>query len=90
MGAAGGEGEGGPEPAKKGKGKAKTGGGAEGAGGAAKVRPAAVIAFTPDGVQVLPVPAHPDAFDKVMEKIPDVMEAVENVRKSFDDAVGEA
>ncbi len=58
-------------------------GGGEGAGGAAKVRPAAVIAFTADGVQVLPIPNQPDLFDKVVERVPGVMDMVEQARDRF-------
>ena len=90
QGAGGREGEGGTVPAKKGKAPAGGGGGAEGAGGAAKVRPAAVIAFTAQGVQVLPIPDEPGTFDKVVDKIPDVMEVVDKVRRTFDGRVGEA
>ena len=62
MGAGGGEGDGTPttKQAKAGPG----GGKGEGAGGGVKVRPAAVIAFTPDGVRVLPIPSQPGVFDK--------------------------
>lgn len=88
MGTAGGEGEAGPASSKKGKPEA--GGGAEGAGGAAKVRPAAVIAFTADGVQVLSIPDEPGPFDKAVEKIPDVLDVVEKVRRSFDGKAAEA
>lgn len=78
MGAGGGEGE---QDGTKGKGSPGAGSG-EGAGGGAKVRPAAVIAFTAAGVQVLPVPDHPDLFDKVVERIPEVVDMVEKARKS--------
>ncbi len=81
MGAAGGEGAGGP--ARKGS---PGGGSGEGAGGAVKVRPAAVIAFTPDGVDVLTVPGVPQPFDKLVERVPDMVDVVEKVRATLQGA----
>ena len=78
MGAAGGEGEG------KDKKASPSGGVGEGAGGAAKVRPAAVIAFLKDEVKVLPIPDQPGVFDKALDRVPDVVEMVEKVRASFE------
>jgi uncharacterized spore protein YtfJ len=80
MGAGGGEGEGRDKESGPG------GGGGEGAGGGAKVRPTAVIAFTKDGVDVLPVPHEPDAFDKIAEHVPDVLEMLEKARETFEGA----
>lgn len=80
MGAGGGEGS-----AEVPKTKATPGGGTgEGAVGAAKVRPAAVIAFTADGVEILPIPAQPGVIDKVVERVPDVVEMVEKARRAFE------
>lgn len=85
MGAGGGEGRG--TATGKGDGKATAGGPGggmgEGAGGGVKVRPAAVIAFTPTGVQVLTVPPQPDVFDKVVERMPAVVDMVEKARQSL-------
>ena len=47
-------------------------GGGAGAGG--RVRPVAVVAFTPDGVQVLPVPDKKGLLDKVFDRMPDLIE----------------
>lgn len=67
--------------ASGGKGSAEPGGGlAEGAGGAARVRPAALITFTPQGVQVLTIPDQPGVFDKVMERVPQVVDMVEKMQ----------
>ena len=80
MGAAGGEGQGEPT----GRNKTRPGGGVgEGAGGAVKVRPAAVIAFTPDEVKVLTIPAEPGPFDKVVERVPQVVDMVEQARQAL-------
>lgn len=79
MGAGGGEGQGNGV-----KGKAPPGSGVgEGAGGAVKVRPAAVIAFTPEGVEVLTIPAQPGPFDKLVERVPAVVDMVERARQAL-------
>lgn len=83
MGTGGGSGRG-DAPAKKGRRDAGPGeGAAEGAGGGVKVRPAAIVAFGPAGVQVLPIPAPPGVFDKVIDKVPDVVEMVEHARDAL-------
>ncbi len=86
MGAGGGEGEG--TGGSSGKRKAKTnppaGGMGEGAGGMVRVRPAAVVAFCPDGVHVLPIPDEPGVIDKVVGRVPDVVDMVERMRATFD------
>ncbi len=83
MGAGGGSGHG--EPTRRSKRGSMPGDGAgEGAGGAVKVRPAAVIAFTKAGVKVLPIPAEPGVFDKVVEKVPQVVDMVEQARNALD------
>lgn len=56
----------------------------EGAGGAVKVRPVGVIAFTPSGVEILSIPASPGVFDKVVERVPEVVEVVEKARQSLE------
>lgn len=88
MGAGGGEGEGDGgargEGARKGANAGPGSGVGEGAGGAARVRPAAVIAFTPNGVEVLTIPANPGPIDRMVEKVPEVVDMVERVRKSFE------
>ncbi len=84
MGAGGGEGRGDGPTTGKHAGKAAPGTGTgEGAGGALKVRPAAVIAFTPEGVEVLTIPPAPDAFDKVVERVPAVVDMVEKARQAL-------
>jgi uncharacterized spore protein YtfJ len=82
MGAGGGAGEGFAE-GKKGKSSPGAGTG-EGAGGAGKVRPVAVVAFTADGVEVLSIPGHPDVIDKVVERVPNVVEMVEKAKRAMD------
>lgn len=83
MGAGGGEGKGDAADKVEAR-KAGTGSGTgEGAGGGVKVRPAAVIAFTPKGVEVLPIPAVPNVFDKVVERVPQVVDMVEKARQAM-------
>lgn len=81
MGAGGGEGQ------SDGGGSRKApppgGGLGEGAGGAVKVRPVAVIAFTAEGVEVLTIPAQPGAFDKLVERVPAVVDMVERARQAI-------
>lgn len=80
MGAGGGEGQGNGGA----KAKAPPGSGiGEGAGGAVRVRPAAVIAFTAEGVEVLTIPAQPGAFDKLVERVPAVVDMVERARHAI-------
>ncbi|MFC1863792.1 GerW family sporulation protein [Thermodesulfobacteriota bacterium] len=45
-----------------------------GSGGGAKVRPVAVIVFTEDGVRVEEIPDKRGPFDKIFNKIPDIIE----------------
>jgi uncharacterized spore protein YtfJ len=61
-------------PFGKGKG---TGGGA---GGGGKVRPVAVVAFSAEGVQILPVPEKKGLLDKLFEKVPEVIELVQKAQ----------
>ena len=48
-----------------------------------QVRPAAVIAFTPEGVEVLTIPAQPGPFDKLVERVPAVVDMVERARQAL-------
>ena len=84
MGAGGGEGQ--SPGGKSAKGPPPGAGLGEGAGGAVKVRPAAVIAFTAEGVEVLPIPAHPGPFEKMVDRVPAVVEMVERARKAVSSA----
>lgn len=59
-------------------------GSGEGAGGAVKVRPAAVIAFTPLGVKVLPIPGEPGMIDKMVDRVPQVVDMVEQARTALE------
>jgi uncharacterized spore protein YtfJ len=73
LGAGGGTGEGEAHHHKKhnlGRGKG-TGGGA---GGGGKVRPVAVLAFGPAGLQVFPIADRPGKLDRVIDKLPDWIE----------------
>ena len=82
LGAGGGEGEGeGQAPKRHGgrQGRGKGTGG--GSGGGAKIRPVAVIAFTDDGVQVLPVPGKKGKLDQFIDKIPDWVDMFESRMK---------
>lgn len=83
FGGGGGEGEGTQKGKKNGKhahgGKGKGFGG--GVGGGGKVRPVAVIVFTKDDVTVEPIPDRKGIFDKIMDKVPDVIDMVKDVAK---------
>lgn len=88
FGGGGGEGEGEgmhPQPHKRFGGKkanVKGKGAGGGAGGGGKVRPVAVIVFTKDDVTVEPIPDKKGVFDKIFDKVPDVIDLV---RKATDD-----
>ena len=45
-----------------------------GSGGGAKVRPVGVIVFTEDSVRVEGIPDKKGPFDKIFDKIPDIIE----------------
>ena len=82
MGGGGGQGEGqgmGPGgPGRRGhnfQGVGKGVGG--GCGGGAKVRPAAVAVFTPNGVKILPIPDRKGKLDKLLDRLPDLVERVQ-------------
>jgi uncharacterized spore protein YtfJ len=84
FGGGGGEGEGDFPEGHHGHGPMKPRGGGEsgfegkgmggGAGAGGRVRPVAVIAFTPEGVQVLPIPDKKGLVDKVFDRMPDLIE----------------
>ncbi len=85
MGAGGGEGEGKGQAGKRTspKGQAPGSGLGEGAGGVVRVRPAAVVVFSAEGVKVLPIPDEPGVMDKVVGRVPEVMDMVERARQTF-------
>ena len=70
LGLGGGGGEG--EQAAAAGGAAEKGIGGGSAGGA-RACPVAVVAFTPDGVKVLPLPQRKGAVERLMEKSPDLV-----------------
>ena len=45
-----------------------------GGGGGAKVRPVGVIIFTEDGIQVERIPHRSGLYDKVFDRIPEIIE----------------
>ncbi len=61
-----------PDKGKKGHGPGSGSGG--GGGGGAKVRPIAVLVLSPDGVSVLPVPSRKGALERLLEKIPELID----------------
>lgn len=69
IGAGGGNGE---PRAKKGKRRGRQSG--EGTGGAGKVRPVAVVVLTSDDVQVLPVHDKKGRLDRLLDKVPELIE----------------
>ena len=84
FGGGGGEGEGdvsqhlhhGRRGPKGGRGK----GIGQGAGLGARVRPVAVAIFSESGVEVLPIADKKGVLDKIMEKVPDVIELVKQAQ----------
>jgi len=84
FGGAGGEGEGegmhpgGPKKMGK-KGSAKGKGVGGGAGGGGKVRPVAVVIFNEDGVTVEPLGDKKGIFDKIIDKVPEVVDMVQGI-----------
>lgn len=81
LGVAGGAGEGEASPRGFGKnkfsgGRGKGNGGMSGMG--AKVRPVGVAIFTEDGVEVLPIGNKLGIIDKIFDKIPKLIEMVED------------
>lgn len=51
-----------------------------GAGGGGKVRPVGVIIFDSEGVHIEPIPDKKNAFDKIFDKIPEVIDMVNDAR----------
>lgn len=82
IGAAGGSGEGQGKSAKS-AGSKGTGGGTA---GGARVRPMAVAVFCDEGVQILPIPDRRGHLDKLMDRIPAM---IERFRKNDGDAGGD-
>ena len=56
-------------------------GSGEGVGFGAKARPSAVIVIKKDEVQLLPL-GKPGALEKIMEKIPDIMDKIPKTEKA--------
>lgn len=52
-----------------------------GGGGGARVRPVGVIVFTEDGVKVEKIPDKAGLFDKIFDKIPDIIEMAKKHRQ---------
>ena len=79
IGAGGGQGEGEAPGAKKSR-KPQAGeglGGGAGAGG--KVRPVAVAVFGPGEVRILSIPEEKGALEKLLDKVPDLIEQVKDI-----------
>ncbi len=72
VGLAGGGGEG-ENAAEGGKPEKGTGGGS---GGGARACPVAVIVVSPSGLKVIPLPQRKGAFERLLEKIPSLVEKV--------------
>jgi uncharacterized spore protein YtfJ len=51
-----------------------------GGGGGGKVRPVGVIVFTSDGVSVEPIPDKLGVFDKIFEKVPDIIDLIKDAK----------
>jgi uncharacterized spore protein YtfJ len=49
-----------------------------GAGGGAKVRPVGVAVFSDDGVEVLSIADEQGLFDKIFDKVPDIIEVAKS------------
>lgn len=79
LGGGGGEGEGSAPQGKKEKGGAGGRGVSAGAGGGAKVRPVAVAVFTEAGVEIVPIPDKKGAVERLLDRIPDLVERVQEV-----------
>ena len=77
LGGGGGQGEH-QRPSEGGRGESGTGGGA---GGGAKARPVAVLVFAPEGVSVLPLPVKQGPVERLLERIPDLVEKMKGLRE---------
>ncbi|HOX43868.1 MAG TPA: GerW family sporulation protein [Myxococcota bacterium] len=51
-----------------------------GAGGGGKARPVAVVAFGPEGVQILPVPERKGLLDKLFDRVPELIELAQKAQ----------
>lgn len=82
FGGGGGQGEGDVQADKRHRGKSGRGKGVgQGAGLGARVRPVAVAIFSDDGVEVLPITDKKGVLDKIMEKVPDVIDLVKKAQE---------
>jgi len=81
---AGGEGEGDvPASGSKGKGPQGSGKGrGTGSGAGAIVRPVAVVAFQPDGVEVLPIPERHGKIERLLDQLPNLVDRFTNGKSS--------
>lgn len=75
VGLAGGGGTGETVAEAGGKGEKGNGGGT---GGGARACPVAVIVVSPAGLKVIPLPQRKNAFERLLEKIPDLVEKVKD------------
>ncbi len=87
--AAGGVGEGqgfgpGHGPHKHAKFKAGGKGVGGGSGGGAKLRPVGVAILTADGVDILPIEDRKGLLEKLLDKIPKIVETVQNVQSQIE------
>jgi len=80
LGGGGGEGEGDAPQHRRHKGGRGKGTG-QVAGIGARVRPVAVAIFSETGVEVLPIADKKGFFDKIMEKVPDVIDLVKKAQE---------
>jgi uncharacterized spore protein YtfJ len=77
IGAGGGEGNNPADKRNKRKPDKGTGGGT---GGGVMVRPVAVAVFSEQGVEILPIPDKKGRFDKLLDKVPEVIEMVKKAK----------
>jgi uncharacterized spore protein YtfJ len=82
LGGGGGEGEGDAPEMKRHKGGRGKGAG-QLAGIGARVRPVAVAIFSENDVEVLPIADKKGFFDKIMEKVPDVIDLVKKAQEKL-------
>ena len=93
FGGGGGEGEGKGPKKRRGKGRDKTNGNktdaselaegrgtGAGGGGAGKVRPVGVIVFSSEGVSIEAIPDKKGTFDKLFEKVPELIDMISDAR----------
>lgn len=89
FGSGGGRGEG-EGPRRKGKRSGRGKGLGGGGGGGGKIRPVGVIIFSPDGVEVQPIPDKKGAVEKLLDKLPDFALRIKAVFGDEDDDAAEA